>query len=207
MSLRHLKSVDFCREVGQYADQHKRRVYAPLLHPDIADQPSAHGHERFKMIRNALIGSRGTLLDIAAHWGYFCHRFEALGFACTAAENSPRHLYFMKRLRAAAKAKFKIFDGSIFDIQDPRFDVTLALKTFHHFLKRADTFDSLKQFLERLETKCMVFQSHLYRSPQMKGAYCNFKPEEFLAWIRVRCGLRNSRRLGGAKDGRPILFA
>ncbi|MFT4926954.1 MAG: 2-polyprenyl-3-methyl-5-hydroxy-6-metoxy-1,4-benzoquinol methylase [Phenylobacterium sp.] len=204
VSLRHTKWFDFCQKVEQYSTHFRGRVYAPLPHPDLDNFPTIQGGERFKIISEALGDCSGTLLDIGAHWGYFSHRFEKLGMTCTAVEHETRHLYFLGQLRTAVGAKFDIYDGSIFDFKLNHFDVTLALNIFHHFLKQPETFEQLKHFLQQLDTKCLIFQPHLHNSRQMKGAYRNFKPLQFVDWVLKNTGLSQAKRLGAAKDGRPI---
>ena len=50
----------------------------------------------------------------------------------------------------------------------------------------------------------MVFEPHLEDDPQMRNAYLNLGPQEFLEFVKDAAGLPNSTWLGDAEDGRPI---
>ena len=76
ITVRHKKWEAFRQEIAGYAD----KVYSPLLHPDLVHFPSVHGHERWIMIEKSLDTRLKSVLDIGSHWGYFCHRFEELGY-------------------------------------------------------------------------------------------------------------------------------
>ena len=49
---------------------------------------------------------------------------------------------------------------------DREYDVVLALNIFHHFLKDKRSHDKFVRMLQRLQTKIMIFQSHLTSEPQ-----------------------------------------
>ena len=58
-----------------------KEAYQPFIPSDLQDIPfSRAGESRFKMIKENLSVSEGTLLDIGANLGYFCHKFEEAGF-------------------------------------------------------------------------------------------------------------------------------
>lgn len=113
---RHRQWVDFKLQILEYALRKGGQVYAPLLHPDLEWIPAHHGHKRFELIYRNLINQRGTMLDIGCGWGYFCHRFEGIGFECTGVEKAP--IYFLKKLRRACNKKFRIVNQSVFDFID-----------------------------------------------------------------------------------------
>jgi len=206
VTVRHPKWVKFCQQILAYAEsQPVRKVYDPLTHPDLADIPSVYRGDRFNIIKQNLSARTGTVLDIGAHWGYFCHKFEDEGFDCYAVENNPIHFYFLNKLREAENKKFKVIYGSIFDYKERvDFDVVLALNIFHHFLKFKDSYLKLIKLLERLEMKELFFQADIADSPQMKNAYKNYSPNDFVAFILKHSCLRETQYIGESQNRRPI---
>jgi len=204
--VRHSKWHKFKREVISYAEKNSGKVYHPITHPDLCNIPAVHGEKRFEIIKQNLSFKRGNLLDIGAHWGYFCHKFEEEGFTCYAIENDPTHLYFLKKLKKAESRNFKIINKSILEYQGKMdFDVVLALNVFHHFLKEKKEYYQLIEFLKRLITKVMFFEPHLPNEPQMKKAYVNYNCEEFVNFILEHSPyLNRAVHIGEAEDGRPI---
>src|SRR5207248_1075725 len=110
---RHPAWLRFRDEILAYAAAHGGHTYKPLLHPDLRDIPNEHSDARFELIRSHLPLQTGSLLDIGAHWGYFCHRFEDLGFRCLAVESEPSAVYFLDRLRRAEGKHFRILGADI----------------------------------------------------------------------------------------------
>lgn len=203
--IRHAKWQEFCNEILAHAKKSRGNVYQPLTHPDLQNIPSAHGEERFSIIRDHLPQSKGSLLDIGANWGYFCHRFEQLGFDCYAVEADPQNVYFMEKPKIASDCRFKIITTSIFAYDDKHnFDVVLALNIFHHFLKKKEDYHRLINFLQKLDTKTMFFEPHHTSEPQMINAYRNYEPDEFVQFILKHSTLKSSDLIGKAEDERPI---
>jgi len=206
--VRHKEWYNFCQEIYKFIEKSGGKCYQPILHPDLKHIPYFHGENRFRIIKENLPIRNGRLLDIGANWGYFCHRFEDYGFDCVACESSEKNVYFMKKLRDAEDKKFKIYKCSIFDfpLENNKFDVVLALNIFHHFLKEKGTYYQLKSFLQKLKVRYMVVETHLPESPQMRGAYLNLSPKEFVSFILKNSCLNNANYIGHAEDGRPIFL-
>lgn len=205
VTVRHAKWYQFRQEVIDYARTHGGKLYSSITHPDLSDIPTIHGEERFEIIKAHLPKQRGDLLDIGAHWGYFCHKFEEEGFNCYAIEEDAMSIYFLEKLKKAENKKFKIIYGSVFDYREKtNFDVVLAFNIFHHFLKTEETYYRLIELLNRLDMKIMFFQAHFPDSPQMKGAYRNFDGEEFINFILEHSRLKEATYINNAQDGRPI---
>jgi hypothetical protein len=205
VTLRHAQWQRFAMQLRAYCSDRRNRSYQPLLHPDLADITSVQGHDRFNLINAHLPVRHGRLLDIGANKGYFCHRFEALGFECVAVERSVKELFFLEGLRRAAERRFEVFSGSVFDLPDPgRFDVVLALNVFHHFLKARSDYKQLIRFLGRLRARWMVFESHLPGDSQMRDAYIDYAPDAFVSFILENSSLTSATKIGEAADGRPL---
>lgn len=202
---RHAEWVKFRQCILNYAAQGNGKIYQPIMHPDLEDIPSSHGHERFELIKSHLPFRYGSVLDLGANWGYFSHRLEDAGFECTAVESFPIELYFLKRLHIAESRNFKIIAKSILDLDGRlEYDVVLALNIFHHFLKDEFKYHRWLDFLERLDTKVFFFEPHLPNEEQMKGSYINYEPEEFANVIAERCRMKRVHEIGRSTDGRPL---
>ncbi|TKJ32798.1 MAG: hypothetical protein CEE38_22195 [Planctomycetes bacterium B3_Pla] len=203
--IRHAEWQAFCTEILNVAQKNGGKVYQPTTHPDLQGIPSAHGEKRFHIIREHLPKNKGSLLDIGASWGYFCHRFEELGFDCYAVEASLENVYFMKKLKTAENRKFTVIAESIFTYEIYcRFDVVFALNIFHHFLKTKDAYEELVALLGRMDTDMMFFEPHHTSEPQMIGAYRNYGPDEFVQFLLQHTNLTNSGHIATAEDKRPI---
>ena len=203
--LRHTEWHEFCLDILAHAENNDGKVYQPIIHPDLRHIPSAHGEERLGIIRDHLPEHKGTLLDIGANWGYFCHRFEELGFDCYAVEFDPANQYFLKKLNTAESREFKVITKSILDYHAAsHFDVVLALNIFHHFLKHEDDHRALVDFLQRMDMSMMIFEPHHTSEPQMIGAYRNYEPDEFVQFVLKYSGFNHSKLIGKAEDERPI---
>jgi len=205
--VRHPKWFEFKLQLISFAKDSGGKLYQPLTHPDLTDIPTHYGEQRFKIIKEKLDSHKGRLLDIGAYLGYFCHRFEELGFDCYAVEPYMKCVYFLRRLKRAENRSFKIIPQSIFEYKRGKklkFDVVLAFNIFHHFLKKKDSFRNLIKLLERLEMRELYFQMHDPNEPQMKGAYRNYNPEKFVDFILKHSCLNKSEMIGVTKDGRSM---
>jgi len=200
----HQDWYEFCKEILLERDNRSGQLYAPVTHPMLSHIPSAHGHKRFDLMKENLPVEGGSLLDIGAHWGYFCHRFEDLGFDCTAIEIGERYANIIRRLRDGEGKKFDVFNGSIFDFDKHQFDVVLALYIFHHFIKEQSVFEVFVDFLKKLEVQAMFFASHDPNEPQMEGAYKNFPPEEFADFLMEHTGLTQKKLIGSFDNNRQL---
>jgi 2-polyprenyl-3-methyl-5-hydroxy-6-metoxy-1,4-benzoquinol methylase len=210
ITVRHPQWVNLRKQILLYAnDQPSRKIYQPILHIDLQDILSFHETEisRFEIIRKNLSTKTGCLLDIGAHWGYFCHRFEEIGFDCYAVENSPVDVYFLEKLRRADNKKFTIIPKSIFDYKDLEnieFDVVLALNIFHHFLLYEESYLQLVNLLHKLRVNEMYFEPHTEEFFQNIKPYKNYSEEEFVQFIIKNSKLNESQYIGTAQDGRKI---
>jgi len=206
ITVRHRKWVKLKNQIYDFAKSRRGRVYAPITHIDLQSVPSLHGHKRFELIRQNLTPPyRGTVLDIGAHWGYFSHKFEELGFHCLAVENDPENIYFLTKLKKAEDRNFILFDKSIFSLDTvTKYDVALALAIFHHFTKEEKTHNQLVKFLQDLKVGEMYFEPPDPREPQMQSAFRNYSCEEFVDFIIQNSCLQHYKLIGSAEDGRKL---
>jgi len=209
ITVRHPEWMKFRKELIQYAKEMGGKTYQPPTHIDLDDIRALHDdcEDRFMMIKQNMSVERGRLLDIGANLGYFCHRFQDEGFDCYAMEDSPMHLYFLRRLKRAENKEFRVIGRSVLEcteISNMHFDVILALNIFHHFLKTKESYDKYIRLLRNLQTRELFFESHLPDEPQMQAAYKNYSPDEFARLLVQHTGLENVEFIGTAKDGRSL---
>lgn len=207
ISVRHPQWASFRRQILSYAEEHRGKIYHPITHLDFQDTPSFHGPDRFSIIEKNLSVRKGRLLDIGAHWGYFCHKFEEIGFDCYAVENDEVNVYFLEKLKRAENRHFEVIHKSIFEwqgIENLYFDVVLALNIFHHFLKDRTSYFELVNLLKKLNLNEMYFQPHRPTEFQGKDIYKNYSEEEFVTFIIQASKLTKAKLIGTAKDGRNI---
>lgn len=201
---RHYQWVKFKNEIHSYSMRNSGKVYQPLTHPDLRDFPSMHTDYRWRIISENLPLSSGSVLDIGANWGYFCHKFEDLGFECYAVENNPTELYFLNKLKAANGKKFTIISKPIFDVEKKNYDIILALNIFHHFLQTKEAHENLTHFLNEISAKVMFFEPHNYHETQMEGSYSNYDDIDFVNYIITNSCFTNCKCIGGENEGRNI---
>jgi SAM-dependent methyltransferase len=205
VSWRHTEWQLFRLQLQALAAASWGMTYQPLLHPDLAAIPAGHGDARFNLIRAHLGVPCGTLLDIGANLGYFCHKFEDEGFDCFAVDENYSLCYFMDRLRRAEGKRFHIINVDVLDFSEKtEFDVVLALNIFHHFVRDVEQHRKLIGFLRRLRASVMFLEPHLQDEPQMRGAYWNPAPDEFVGFVAEHARLSGWIKLGEAEYGRPL---
>lgn len=214
--VRHPQWVEFRQFVrslaaGGGAASRPGELYQNPVHPDLQDIPSAHGCEdRFAAIRPTLPAAPGTFLDVGANLGWFCHRFEELGWRCTAIELLPQIALAAERIRIAEGRRFEVVQGDLFattgapPLRGRHYDLVLALSIFHHFIKRPDMHAKLERWLGALDAEAMIFEPHRAEEPQMSGAFRNYDERQFVDFILRNSCLRRAELLHRCADGRAI---
>jgi len=209
VAVRHPEWAAFRAQLKAFCKtQPLQSLYQQARHPDLYCVPAEHGCEdRYNEIEASIPVKSGRMLDIGSNLAYMCHRFEDMGFDCTAVEIDETHLFLMEKIKKASDKKFEIRAGSFMDdapITEHDYEVVLALNIFHHMLKEQDQYEKLIAFLQRLKTNIIVFEPHLAEEPQMDGAYRNFPKEEFCAFVMEHTGMTQKKRIFGAHDGREV---
>jgi SAM-dependent methyltransferase len=147
------------------------------------------------------------IIDIGANLGYFCHRFEDIGYDCCGVGIGKEELYFMQKLNRAENKQFFIIEDSILDYQtsqDIQFDIVLALNIIHHFLRNKTNFNNLIFFLRRLKCKELFFEPHIPEEEQKVNSFKNFPPDEFAEFIKENTNLKRVDKIYQCPDERYI---
>ena len=198
-------SAELTRKIQHYATRHKGKLYAPIPHPAFAHLPYRHGPERFDMIAPHLGFRNGTVLDIGSRFGYIAHRLEDMGYSVTAVEVAKDDFYFLREIRDLCERRFEVIHGSVFNLEKLAYDVVFALNIFHHFMKTAETFEQLDDFLGRLKCRIMIYQAHSLRERQMAGAWRNMTPDQSVQYLSERLSLPRITEIGSSRKSRKIL--
>jgi hypothetical protein len=212
---RHKNWLKFRKEILTYVRREmKGKALQPLLHPDLSHIPSLWSNKRFEMIKQNLTTKKGTLLDIGAHWGYFCHKFEEMGFQCTAMEGSMRNVYFMKKLKRAERLNFNIISKSIFDYKDCEnfeddlnFDIVLALNLFNQFvdIEKNDLCFKFAEIFGKIKAKEMYLQipeREVIQQLQKTGEYKNssFSSQELVDFVIRNTHFTHAEKIGEERN-------
>ena len=161
------------------------KTYQQIPHPDFDEIETMCSDVRFDIIKNNTslpIGS--TLVDIGSLFGNICYQAELEGFNCTAIEIDNKYLNVMRRLHKSYEMNYKIIEESFFDVEFD-FDIIVAFNIFHHFLKTEDLYNKLRNFLNSIKFKELFIQVHSINESQMKSAFLNLTPEEFINFIKT----------------------
>lgn len=202
---RHKNWISFKRGLLYFARY--GTLYQKLTHPDFQEVPFRFGKDRFNIVKENLSSSHGTLLDIGTNLGFFCHKFEDLGFDCYGVESNWYQFHFLKKLKKAENKKFKIINNSIFNYsknQELVFDVVLALNIFHHFLKRKNTYFNLVKLLNRLKVKEFFFGAYDPEEYRKANVYRRYTPEQFVNFLLENSCLNKAKLLAKFENGRTL---
>ena len=210
--VRHKNWVLLRKNLLKIASKSGGTLYQSALHTDLLDIPFVHNcNDRFEAIKKHLPIVKGSLLDVGAYFGYFCHKFEDLDFNCIAVEKIPELSKIAESIKKAVGKKFKIING---DILEPKistkigfnYDVVLLLNILHHFLKEEYYYKDMTNWLRNLKTKIIFFEPHLPSEDQMKDAYINYDNNEFLQYIIKQTGKSNYQAIHLSADGRTLFM-
>lgn len=130
----------------------------------------------------------------------------ATAFTCHAAEDAPRELYFLRKLRAIAHKKFEILDEPALTcrkVRETAFDVVLALKGVHRFLKKR-SFEFFVDLLRNLKTEELFFDPNVREGLPIADAYRDLTSEDLVAMVWQNTRLKFCERIGEYPDGRKL---
>lgn len=210
---RHKKWQELRKFVINYLQNEDEQgsLYQPIVHPDLQDisvQPDNRCQETMDAIESHLTsGKSGTMLDLGAYTGFFCYKFEDLGYQCYAIEKDPNTFRILEEIKDAENKKFVTLNKSVFEVdlcRTVKFDVVLALNIFHHFLKTKALFYSLKELLQNLKTEVMFVSTANPREEQMRNAYQNYSEPRFAEFISQQTMLNKSEVIFTTRYGRNV---
>lgn len=188
---RHDVPPAFREKVLAWAARHNGKLYAPISHPQLSDIPSTWPPKRFEPIRRAVPADARTALDIGAHWGFFSIELAKMGLAVTAVERNPKNAVFLREIAALSSVPLTIEERSIFDLDQPDFDVVLALNIFHHFIRDEATYRKFMAFLSRLRCRTLLYQGHGNDEKWMAESFVRIPAEEMCDIICRKTNLGN----------------
>ena len=200
IAVRHPNWVAFVKELYNYARDSRRAIWQPVNHPDLANVPRAdYCESKYSTLLRSISASGGRLLDVRAGLGYFCHRFEDVGFHCYALESDPTAFYFLEKLKRTANKNFRAINKTVLEwpeLRGKHFDVILALNSLHLFLKTAKTHQALICLLTDLQMSELFFQSVPPNQAHGQGAYKSYSAERFVEFLLTYSRLTNVEPIG-----------
>ena len=199
---RHYLWSKFRKEVFLYSKE-VNGVYQQVTHPDFQFFKFQRGEDRWDTIYSNLPFESGSVLDLGSNWGYFCHKFEDIGFQPCAVEINQRWLYYLNYLKKIENKKFNVINSSMFNIEKLDYDIVLALSIFHNLLTSKDNFNKLTTFLGEINTKAMFFEPHA-PNELPKGSIISFSEQEFVDYVIKYSCLSHSKLLGRNNRGRNM---
>jgi hypothetical protein len=156
INVRHKEWEKFVKEIEVSIKKNNSEFFAPLSHIGLRHISVQSGDEDFALIQKNLGRDTGSILDIGAQWGYFCHKFEQYGFSCIAVEDDPEKIYFLEKLRRAENRNFNILKKSLTDLcntVDLDYDVILGLHLIDSLLVGEITFQDFTKFLNKINAR------------------------------------------------------
>jgi hypothetical protein len=147
------------KEEFQKQSPHDKHLYGRIDHPDFADWHFSHTNdERLEMIAQEIrsFSPHNTLLEIASHTGWFCHRLQDMGIDCTGVEISPMWSDFSERMNHYFDhaIDFHACDiASYFKMYRYTFDIIMILNAIHHIAKQG----KLEEMLSEAGKRCKLF--------------------------------------------------
>ena len=205
---RHPEWVRFKRCVIRYALRHGGRVRDPLLHPDLEDVQADFGHKRFDLIRRHLRAQGGSVLDLGSHWGYFSHRFEELGFQCTAVEPDGGNFDFLMKMRRACHRTFEAHhDQPLRYLQrnEVPADVVLAMGLFDDPITSSQGREAFNQLFSSVKAEEMfIMPAPAARPPGQTESCMAARESGFLHFVLEDSSFTHARCIGYVEDRLPV---
>ncbi len=203
--VRHERWVKFRENVIELAEN-EGGLEQPLLHPDLNDIPAKKEcEERFDAIRKDLEIEEGMVLDLGTNLGYFCHKFEDIGFDCIGLEEDIKKHEIAEKVKIAEGKNFELIYGDILEedainkIKNNHFEVVLALDRFNHFLENEESYKKIKNLLKQLNMEVMYLGE-----TKLEEGYKNHSEQELVDFILSETRLNHKEEIYKDKDGKRI---
>ncbi len=187
--------------------------YQSLWHPDLDTNFTIKHpcYNRFNLFKDYLpkVKKNSKALDIWGNIGFFTRELEKLWFNTYIIEHESFYLNILKKFKNSLWFKYNIINEDIFKwqwIKENKFDIVIALNIFHHFIKTKKFYNKLTKFLNNLNTKIIIFEAHNPYEKQMKDAYKNYKPKEFVYFIMKEAWLNKYKEIWLIKNDWRKLF-
>jgi hypothetical protein len=208
VNVRHPEWMKFKARIRENRKKAYDQTYAPLRHFDLQDIKSCHAGRIEIIDKYISTEGRDTVLDLGAAWGSHSIYLAKKGMRCTAVENNHEAVSFLRKLVKASgqENQIEVYFGSVFELPHYQYDVVLALRLFHHFLKTPGEFEDLRVLLRRLDAKELYFQPHNKEVQRMEGAYRNFEVDEFLRFIMQNSKFSSCGKIGETEGGSIFKF-
>ena len=195
--VRHSEWVKFKEKVVSYAASNQGVVECPLYHVDLQYIPSRYKDNRFDIILNKMGCTQGKVVDLNAHWGYFCRRFEEKGFECFAFEDDVENREFLSKIKRVDNSKFKILDET--PIKDrsswDSIAAVLLLGSWIGLIEEKRSFDELLGFLTYFEIGSVFIEL-----PEDESKPRTTKDQERLIQSLMDSGKFHERKLLGQTE-------
>ena len=179
--------------------------YQNLNHPDLnSNFKIIHKCEdRWKLMEKEILKlgniKNKKALDIGSNMGYFSQKLEIVGFETYSLEHEINLIQILKETKKIRKYKYKIIEKDMFEWKNKnktKFEIVLALSVFHHYLKDKFLYEKLKIFLNNLNTKILILETHNIKEKQMRNSYKNFTSKEFVNFIKIEGNFKKIKKLG-----------
>jgi len=195
--VRHSEWVKFKAKVVSYAVSNKGVVESPLHHVDLQYIPSRYRDRRIDLILDSMDCTQGKIVDLNAHWGYFCRRFELLGFDCYAYENDEQNRKFLKKLRQIDNLYFTILSDLSSNIKNDQksIEALLLMGDWEGLVDNEQMFETLLGFLAGQDIERVFVE--IVESGSAPDRITN---QEKLIQGLMECGRFNERRMLGETE-------
>jgi len=192
--VRHKQWVAIREMILKQVTENDGHVNYPLIHVDLQYIPSRYGHDIYQTILHNLDLKTGKVLVIRAHWGYFCHKFEALGYECYAYEPDKTTFDILTKLKRAERSVFKLIESSIEKSINELEDIEIIIATGKVDDLRRD-FEEQGRFINTIDIRVIFL--HLHSANKVE---C----EKLLELISHKFIQSFWQEIGIAVDGTPI---
>jgi len=185
--IRHKKWLEFRKELIAFSKKTpQKKLNFCFTHPDLQDIPSLYDDSCFQIINQNKSVTQGTFLDISPNLGIFCHKFEDIGFICSAIEENQSSDYFLKKLKKIENKDFTIFSNEYLiksPNEDSIFDIALNLNVSQVIDENDENFREFIKFINNNKIKELFVGFSGSRISVDKRHNQNFNPEKIVDFI------------------------